>query len=180
MLLFTKMGITKFQKIYSLYGTKLVSFISFSLRWNRCTRGKLVAPPIDNIKTFEKHFLLLSDTTRTDNMILLRRAEQKYPNVCRYFILQLTNILRPLFRSAHSSISFLKKSQETRTGRNWSWLDWIKKLLNFAGTLSHGPEFKQPALRKTHVDLPLETFTRFDRVPPRNSHVGESKLAWLN
>ena len=43
--------------------------------------------PIDNIKTFEKHFLLLSDTTRTDNMILFSRAEQKYPNVCRCFLL---------------------------------------------------------------------------------------------
>ena len=64
--------------------------------------------PIDNIKTFEKHFLLLSDTTRTDNMILLRRAEQKYPNVCQCFILHLTNILQQFFRSAHSSISFLK------------------------------------------------------------------------
>ena len=43
--------------------------------------------PIDNIKTFEKHFLLLSDTTRANNMILFSRAEQKYPNVCRCFLL---------------------------------------------------------------------------------------------
>ena len=103
--------------------------------------------PIDNIKTFEKHFLLLSDTTRTDYMILFSRAEQKYPNVCRCFILHLTNIFQAFFRSAPKSILFLKIPSQYKVVP-------LQKRLQFwtcSHTLSLGFRWKIKSVRDPHI-----------------------------